>query len=136
MVIEAGLASKIAVASSGTAAWHVGKPPDERATQAAASRGYALEHFRAQQIKPEDFARNQYILVMDRSNLMHLEALAPEDHVARVRLFLEFSTSAAVTQVPDPYYGGDDGFDEVLDLIEDGARGLLDHIKKQHMEAV
>ncbi len=136
MVREAGLVQQISVTSSGTAAWHVGKPPDVRATAAALARGYQLDHLRAQQITIDDFSTNDYILVMDRSNLSHLQALAPQKYADRLRLFLDFAGTTSTSQVPDPYYGGTDGFDHVLDLIEDGARGLLAHIEQERMDRV
>lgn len=120
MAEEAGL--DIEVDSAGTGGWHVGEPPDRRTMQAAARRGYDLRALRARQVRPEDFHAFDLILAMDRSNLAALERLRPADSDTPVRLFLDHAQSSR-EEVPDPYYEG--GFDLVLDLIEDGARGLL-----------
>ena len=128
MVAEAGLSEQIVVDSAGSGAWHIGEPPDQRAVAAAGSRGYRLEGLRARQVHPDDFNRFDYVLAMDRSNERHLLDLAPSACRQRVSLFLEFSQRSGDREVPDPYYGGEAGFDHVLDLVEDGARGLLNHI--------
>ena len=106
------------VDSAGTGAWHVGNPPDARATAAAARRGIALDGA-ARQVRPADFERYDLILAADRSNLRDLLAIAPRQHRDKVRLLL------GDRDVPDPYYGADGGFDEVLDLCEDACRRLL-----------
>lgn len=120
MAEQAGL--DVEVDSAGTGGWHVGEPPDRRATQEAARRGYDLGALRARQVRPEDFRAFDLILAMDRSNLAALERLRPEGSATPVRLFLDYAESLR-EEVPDPYHDG--GFDLVLDLIEDGARGLL-----------
>lgn len=127
----AGLAGRVEVDSAGTGDWHVGEPPDKRARRAAAQRGYDLEGLRARAVAPEDFDRFDLIVAMDRGHLRHLEALAPPGARARRALFLDFLTEAgaatrqAARDVPDPYYGGVDGFERMLDLIESGAAGLI-----------
>lgn len=129
LVEEAGLASEVAVDSAGTGAWHIGEPPDGRAMLAARERGYDLSSQRARQVEVSDFERFDYILAMDRSNLMHLEALAPEEFSGYLGLFLDFHPDSSEREVPDPYYGGDDGFNRVLDMVEAASRGLLQSMR-------
>ena len=129
VVADADLQSEVLVDSAGTGAWHVGEAPDGRATLAAGERGYDLSPLRARQVEIGDFERFDYILAMDRSNLMHLEALAPEDYRGHLSLFLDFHPNSSEREVPDPYYGGDDGFSHVLDLVEAASRGLLQSLR-------
>ena len=117
------------VDSAGTAAYHVGEPPDPRTRQAAARRGYDLSALRARVVEPSDFERFDLILAMDRENLRVLRRRAPAGAQQRLRLFLEFAPEAGPEDVPDPYYGGPNGFEEVLDLVEAAARGLLVHLR-------
>ncbi|MEE4659573.1 MAG: low molecular weight protein-tyrosine-phosphatase [Halieaceae bacterium] len=124
-VAAAGLQQWVEVDSAGTGAWHVGEAPDARATAAALRRGYDLSSLRARQVQPADFARFDYVLAMDADNLANLQALAPPDFQGHLGLFLDFHPRPPVTEVPDPYYGGEDGFDRVLDLIEGASQGLL-----------
>jgi protein-tyrosine phosphatase len=121
LVIEEGLEDEIEIDSAGTGGWHVGAPPDQRATEAASRRGTTLEGA-ARRFDPQtDFDRFDLILAMDAENKRDLLALAPDDEAAqKVRLFL-----SGDRDVPDPYYGGAGGFEEVLDLVEEAARELL-----------
>ncbi len=121
----------IEVDSAGTAAYHVGEPPDPRTRQAAARRGYDLTALRARIVEPGDFERFDLILAMDRENLRVLQRRAPTGAHERLRLFLEFGPEASPTEVPDPYYGGPNGFEEVLDLVEAATRGLLAHLRSR-----
>lgn len=123
-----GLASRVAVDSCGIGPWHVGKSPDLRAREAAARRGVDLSGLRARQLADEDFTRFDYLLAMDHDNLAALHERRPPDCQAHVGLFLAFVGEQA-REVPDPYFGGDDGFDEVLDLIEAASHGLLEDIQ-------
>jgi protein-tyrosine phosphatase len=126
---DAGL--DVEVESAGTGGWHVGEPPDERAAAAAARRGVTLEGA-ARQIAPEDFRRFDLLVALDRANLRELLALAPDEEAAeKVRLLREFDPAAAGgdLDVPDPYYGGDRGFETVLDQVEAACRGLLDELR-------
>ena len=125
----------IEVDSAGTAAYHVGEPPDPRTRQAAARRGYDLTALRARIVEPGDFERFDLILAMDRENLRVLRRRAPPGVHERLRLFLEFAPEGGSEDVPDPYYGGPNGFEEVLDLIEAAARGLLAHLRRRSRAA-
>ena len=125
----------IEVDSAGTAAYHVGEPPDPRTRQAAARRGYDLSALRARIVEPGDFERFDLIVAMDRENLRVLRRRAPPAAHERLRLLLEFAPEAGPEDVPDPYYGGPNGFEEVLDLIEAAARGLLAHLRQRSRAA-
>ncbi len=129
MAEEAGLDDALIIDSAGTGDWHVGHPPDQRALAAISKRGIDISDLRARQVGPEDFARFDLLLAMDRDNRADLLDMAPTPEDARkVRLFLDFAPETGVAEVPDPYYGGRQGFETVLDLIEAASRGLLDHI--------
>lgn len=132
IVTQAGLQRAIQVDSAGTGDWHVGQPPDKRATQAAKQRGYDLSQLRARQFNAEDFQEFDYILAMDQENLQDIAALRIAAHGGHVGLFLQFAKNAEHDEVPDPYYGGGKGFERVLDLVESASRGLLEHIKQRH----
>jgi len=125
LVEREGLGDCVAIDSAGTHAYHVGEPPDRRARQAAARRGYDLSAIRARQVEAADFLRFELILAMDRANLAALEELCPEGQKHKLRLFLSYARRAREDEVPDPYYGGGSGFERVLDLIEDAAEGLV-----------
>ncbi len=125
----------VEVDSAGTAGYHVGEPPDARTREAASRRGYDLSPLRARVLAPSDFEEFDLILAMDLQNLQVLQRRAPEHARERVRLFLEFAPEAAVTEVPDPYYGGPNGFEEVLDLVEAASRGLLAHLRRRGRDA-
>jgi protein-tyrosine phosphatase len=125
----------IEVDSAGTAAYHAGEAPDPRTRQAAARRGYDLTALRARIVEPGDFERFDLILAMDRENLQVLRRRAPAGAHERLRLFLEFAPQEGPEDVPDPYYGGPNGFEEVLDLVEAAARGLLAHLRQRSRAA-
>lgn len=124
-VVRAGLGDRVHIDSCGTAGYHVGEPPDARATAAAARRGYDLSPLRARQFAAGDFDRFDYILAMDESNLAHLEARRPAGYRGRLDLFLALAPALGRREVPDPYYGGEQGFEEVLDLVEAAGEALL-----------
>lgn len=111
--------------SAGTGDWHIGHAPDERAMNAAKTRGYDLSTLRARQVQQSDFHTFDLILAMDRSNLKNLQKLAPGNATAQVELFLHYGKSKT-EEVPDPYFGGENGFGHVLDLIEEASRNILD----------
>jgi protein-tyrosine phosphatase len=121
----------IEVDSAGTAGYHIGEPPDARTRQAAIRRGYDMSPLRARIVEPRDFEIFDLILAMDRENLSVLHHRDPPHARDRVRLFLEFAPEATVTEVPDPYYGGPNGFEEVLDLVEAATQGLLQHLRQR-----
>lgn len=125
------LSDHIHVDSAGTGGWHVGRAPDDRAQAAARQRGIRIEHLRGRQVRAEDFDEFDHILAMDRQNLRDLLELADAHHHHKVRLFLEFADDPELVEVPDPYYGGESGFDRVLDMIEMAARGLLEDLRGQ-----
>jgi protein-tyrosine phosphatase len=130
LVRREGLQARIVVDSAGTGAWHVGEPPDARASAAARARGIALEGS-ARQVGPRDFDDFDLLLAMDRRNLRDLHHLAPDEQAsARVRLLREFDpTPGGDLDVPDPYYSGPEGFQEVLDLVQAACLGLLAEIR-------
>ena len=121
----------IKVDSAGTGDWHVGEPPDSRAAAAAARRGYDITAQRARQVNSEDFGDFQYILAMDRTNLKDLKARCPASQQSRLSLLLNHGTSEHES-VPDPYYSGEDGFELVLDLVEQACAALLQKIIADH----
>ena len=129
VVEQAELDYAIDIDSAGTHDYHIGNPPDARAQAAALRRGYDLSKLRARQVTAEDFAAFDYVLAMDRHNRELLQQQCPQQHRGKIRLFLEFAGDDAPREVPDPYYGGAQGFEQVLDLVEDAAQGLLRHIK-------
>lgn len=114
--------------SAGTHGYHIGEPPDPRTVAAAAKRGFDLKPLRARRVKREDFNQFDLILAMDRAHLAHLEAMRPKDARAAVKLFLDYHPETK-RDVPDPYYGGPEGFEHVLDLVEAGSRKLLDEFR-------
>jgi protein-tyrosine phosphatase len=132
LVEEQGLSEKIIIDSAGTHDYHIGDAPDARSQAAAARRGYDLSSLRARQVMRDDFRTFDYVLAMDEANLGLLLQQCPDDCRERLKLFLEFADDGALREVPDPYYGGARGFEEVLDLVEHAARGLLRDILKNN----
>jgi protein-tyrosine phosphatase len=121
---------RILVDSAGTHGYHAGSAPDPRAQAAAARRGFHIGHLGARQVVVEDLERFDLVLAMDRDNLDYLHALASGAHTEKLRLLLEFAPNAGSSNVPDPYYGGDTGFERVLDLVEQAVDGLLPELEK------
>lgn len=132
MVDSHGLGDLISVDSAGTGDWHIGHAPDSRTAQVAVSRGYDLSELRARLVTAEDFDHFDYVIAMDNANLHDLESMRPQQFSGHLSLFLDFARGDSHTEVPDPYYGGDKGFELVLDLVEDASTGLLQHIDRQH----
>ena len=131
MVAKAGLGDKIHIDSAGTGGWHAGDSADDRMRKHAAKRGYELTHI-ARQVRPSDFDRFDLILVMDQQNLREIRPFnRAGDKMHKVKLFCEFAKGREETEVPDPYYGGEQGFEQVLDIVEDGCAHLLKHIQQQ-----
>jgi len=133
LVRDAGLEAAIEIDSAGMGSWHTGDSPDPRSVEAAAQRGIPVEGA-ARTVRVEDFVHFDYLIAMDRENRSDLLALAPDgDARERVALLRDFDPEAeSGAEVPDPYYGGDEGFDLVLDICEAACRGLLDYVRKRH----
>ena len=127
----AGRGRDVEVDSAGTTAYHVGEPPDERSQAHALRRGYDLSSQRARQVVAEDFRRFDWVIAMDRGHLRTLRQMAPVLVHDRIRLLSDFAPGLEGRDVPDPYYGGDAGFEAVLDLVEAGCRGLLDRLARK-----
>ena len=130
LVHEAGLQDATLIDSAGTLDYHAGSPPDPRSQRHAARRGYDLSDLRARQVQAHDFERFDLILVMDWQNLQELQALCPAAHQHKVRRLMEFAPPGTCEVVSDPYQGGQEGFERVLDDVEAACRGLLVHIRK------
>lgn len=132
LVKEAGLAAAIEVDSAGTGGYHVGEAPDARARAAGKRQGIEISG-RARQVTRSDFERFDYLLAMDGDNLANLERLAPPQSSAQCALLRSFDpASPPGASVPDPYYGGEQGFDEVVELCVRACRGLLECIRREH----
>lgn len=117
--------------SAGTHAYHIGEPPDPRSQAAAMARGVDISGHRGRQVMVDDFHAFDYVLAMDSANQKRLQALRPRDAHAELKLLLDYAPQVADKDVPDPYYGGTRGFEEVLDLVEAGGRGLMAEILKR-----
>jgi len=132
LVAKAELGTLVSVDSSGTDAYHAGELPDARSRRAAEARGMKLEH-RARQVVAADFDRFDYLLAMDQNNLALLKKQSPRTSRARLALLRSFDVTAPLlAEVPDPYYGGPSGFDDVLDMVERACAGLLAHLQTEH----
>lgn len=125
----------IEIDSAGTHDYHVGNPPDRRAIEAARRRGIDITSLRARQVSRNDFARFDLILAMDEENVDELKRRAPSEYHGRIRLLMEFAANAPLRYVPDPYYGGPSGFEQVLDLLEEAAEGLLEEVLRRQRRA-
>jgi protein-tyrosine phosphatase len=125
----AGLGGQVLIDSAGTGDWHVGNPPDWRAIDHGARRGYDLRPLRARQVAPRDFTRFDWILAMDRANLRDLERLRPNGFRGHLGLFLECAPDLGRGEVPDPYDQGAEGFETALDLIEAASIGLVERLR-------
>ncbi len=128
---KSGLFHSVTVDSAGTQGYHLGESPDPRAVEAAARRGYDLSGQRARRVRDGDFQSFDYILAMDQDNLQQLVARCPGAEVDRLKLLLDFAPGPDGEEVPDPYYGGEDGFERALDLIEAAVDGLILEIKSR-----
>lgn len=129
---EAGLDNHIHIDSAGTHAYHVGEPPDGRAQKAAMKRSVDLSKQRARRVKSQDFEEFDYVIAMDMNNEADMQSVCPEGLEEKIHLFLKFASNTNTVEVPDPYYGGGNGFEIVLDLVEDAADGLIAHLQKNH----
>ena len=131
MVKEAGLTDKVIVDSAGTHGYHVGEAPDVRAQIAGRKRGYDLSELRARQITSDDFRECDFILAMDWENLTAMQQICPPMYKHKLALLMRYATEYDTAVVPDPYYGGNEGFNTVLDYCEDACEGLLEVVKKR-----
>ncbi|HUW00660.1 MAG TPA: low molecular weight protein-tyrosine-phosphatase [Gallionella sp.] len=131
-VESAGMSADILIDSAGTHDYHIGDKPDARAQHAARQRGYDMSELRGRQVGEDDFRHFDYVLAMDSANLAILQHIAPPGSDTRARLFLEYARHHRERDVPDPYYGGADGFERVLDMVEDAAQGLLEEIRQKY----
>jgi protein-tyrosine phosphatase len=127
---------RVEVDSAGTANYHSGEPPDARSQRAALGRDIDMSGLRARQVSPDDFLRFDFILAMDRDNLRRLTAMRPKGSKAQVRLFLDYARLAGNAEVPDPYYGGPEDFERVLDLTTAAARGLIAELQQRAQQPV
>jgi len=132
LVQKTGLSEQIEIDSAGTHAYHIDEQPDRRAQAAALQRGIDLSHQRARQVDNADFSRFDYVLAMDGDNEQNLLYQCPPKQREKVKRFMSFAPEMKTSEVPDPYYGGAQGFERVLDLVEAAAQGLLQHIREQH----
>jgi low molecular weight protein-tyrosine phosphatase len=135
MVETRGLTRRVFVDSAGTHDYHAGYPADRRAATLAQQRGYDMSNLRARQVQATDYALFDYIIAMDRDNLEALRKGCPPDQTGKLRLFMEFSNRFRGAEVPDPYYGNIKGFEVVLEMVEDGALGLLNHLLNRDLRA-
>lgn len=130
-VRRAKLSERIVIDSAGTGDWHIGQPPDERAQRAAKKRGYDLSKLRGRQIASEDFERFDLLIAMDDANAAALTKACPPEYRNKIRLLMEFGARDDSRVVVDPYFGGDEGFERVLDQCEDACEGLLKALRTQ-----
>jgi protein-tyrosine phosphatase len=130
LIADAGLDGQVRVDSAGTAGYHEGAPPDARAMAAASARGFDLAGIRARRVAAADFEEFDLILAMDEDNLVDLQQVAPEGARARIMLLLDYAPGNNGRAVPDPYYGGRNGFERVLDLVTEACRGLLEDLRR------
>ncbi len=133
---QTGLLAHVELDTAGTHTFHEGRSADPRAVAAAARRGVDLSRHRARRFREEDYERFDYILALDRQNLAFLEERAPAEHRHKVRLLMSFCPELGHEEVPDPYYGGPQGFDLTVDLVEAAAEGLLRHLRRELRLAV
>ena len=131
MVEDAGLSGVIGVDSAGTHAYHLGEAPDPRSQAAARKRGYDISTLVARQVKAEDFREFDFILAMDWENLAALQQMCPKIYQHKLMLLMRFSNEFEEATVPDPYYGGPEGFGKVLDYIEDACEGVMEVVRKR-----
>lgn len=131
MLQDRGLDRWFEVSSAGTGNWHVGEAPDARATEAAKERGYEMSDIRARQILENDFKHYDLVLAMDRSNITNMRRVCPSGCLSKIGLLMDYVPQAVLDEVPDPYYGGEDGFSLVLNLLEDACDNLINTVCAQ-----
>lgn len=128
-ILEQGLVDQFEVDSAGTHDYHLGEPPDRRTQQAALKKGIGMGHLKARQVQAKDIDRFDYIVAMDQKNLEFLHALSNPKHHSKIALLLSYHPNCEFEEVPDPFYGGLRGFDEVFEMVDEATRGLLEVIK-------
>jgi len=128
LLADLGTANRFLVDSAGTHAYHVGESPDSRAQQTAQKRGVSLTEIRARKVSPSDYEQFDYILAMDNDNYQILLNASPSEYKHKVKLFLEYAPEREENDVPDPYYGGQNGFEHVFDLVEDASQGFYQSV--------
>jgi protein-tyrosine phosphatase len=131
LVVEQGLEGEIEIDSAGTHGYHVGSQPDPRALRAARQRGIDISGLRGRRATADDILRFDYVLAMDLENLENLLEICPPGYEHKIRLLLEYAPQRPEREVPDPYFGGANGFDRVLDMVDEAARGLLEEIRRR-----
>mgnify|MGYP002641000871 FL=1 len=132
LVTDEKLDASIFIDSAGTHAYHIGSPPDNRAQDTALKRDIDLSSLRGRKFTEQDYYEFDYLIAMDESNFRDMKSLDPSDGKGQLSLFMDFSTEHSETEVPDPYYGGNKGFERVFDMVQDASQGLLEHIRKHH----
>lgn len=133
LVHDSGLNKVIEIDSAGTHAYHIGEPPDVRAQRSALERGVDISLLKARKARTADFEYFDYVLAMDEDNFQHLLQICPNGKEEKLQLFLDYAPHLEYREVPDPYYGGAQGFERVLDMVELAALGLLEHIRSRHL---
>ncbi len=133
LVAREGLSGQVHADSAGTAGYHVGEPPDRRSQDSALRRGIDLGGLRARRAKASDFADFDYVLAMDFANIDALRSLAPKTSGKKLQLLMSFAPGGEIREVPDPYYGDGDGFERVLDMIEEASAGLFADIRESYL---
>ncbi len=133
LIRREGLEHRVHVDSAGTHAYHIGKAPDKRSQEAAARRGIDLSEMRARRAEPKDFEQFDYILAMDQDNYHGLMEICPTGMEEKLALFMDYAPHLKTREVPDPYYGAAGGFEQVFDLVESAAEGLLADIRRRHL---
>lgn len=135
MLAETAPSLSVEVDSAGTHAYHIGAAPDARAQAAALARGIDISNLRGRVVGDQDFAHFDYVLAMDEANLEYLRAMCPPEYQSRLGLFMDYAPQAGERSVPDPYYGGQNGFNHVLDLVEQAGAGLIAQLRKREVAA-
>ncbi len=131
LVSEHGLDNRVEIDSAGTHAYHVGNQPDKRARETAMLRGIDLDDLTARAVDEADFIEYDYVLAMDMDNFHHLSDMCPDGLEDKIHLFMDYASQTRMREVPDPYYGGPEGFETVFEMVEDAARGLLEDIRER-----
>jgi len=134
LVADAGMSEAILADSAGTHAYHIGEPPDPRSRASAADRGYDLSALRARRVERADFQRFDLVVAMDRGHFAELSRIGESSAAGKLKLMMSYASRFTDKDVPDPYYGGPQDFERVLDMIEDAARGLLDAVGRPAKE--